>query len=112
MVRALFQRRRETQQAYRAAMPAAGTTSVTTGLPSVSVPVLSTASTLDALRQFQRFGVLHQDARPAAPRPVPTMIAVGVASPSAQGQAITSTATALTSACGELAARTATSRQR
>ncbi len=33
-----------------------------------------------------------------APRPVPTMIAVGVARPSAHGQAMTSTATALTSA--------------
>jgi hypothetical protein len=31
-----------------------------------------------------------------APTPVPTMIAVGVARPSAQGQAITSTATAFT----------------
>ena len=33
-----------------------------------------------------------------APRPVPTMIAIGVASPSAQGHAMMSTATALTSA--------------
>ncbi len=31
-----------------------------------------------------------------APRPVPTMIAMGVARPSAQGQAIISTATAFT----------------
>ena len=35
----------------------------------------------------------------AAPRPVPTMIDIGVASPSAHGQAMISTATALTSAC-------------
>ena len=34
-----------------------------------------------------------------APRPVPTMIAVGVARPRAQGQAITSTAMAGISAC-------------
>ena len=34
-----------------------------------------------------------------APRPVPTMIAIGVASPSAHGQAMISTATALTRAC-------------
>ena len=39
-------------------------------------------------------------ARPAsAPRPVPTMIDIGVARPSAHGQAMISTATALTSAC-------------
>ena len=35
-----------------------------------------------------------------APRPVPTMMAVGVAKPSAQGQAIISTATKFTSANG------------
>ena len=34
-----------------------------------------------------------------APLPVPTMIDIGVASPSAHGQAMISTATALTSAC-------------
>ena len=33
-----------------------------------------------------------------APRPVPTMIAMGVARPRAQGQAMMSTATAATSA--------------
>ena len=39
-------------------------------------------------------------ARPrSAPRPVPTMIDIGVARPSAHGQAMISTATALTSAC-------------
>ncbi len=35
----------------------------------------------------------------SAPRPVPTMIDIGVARPSAHGQAMISTATALTSAC-------------
>jgi hypothetical protein len=34
----------------------------------------------------------------AAPRPVPTMIDMGVARPSAQGQAMMSTATAFTTA--------------
>ena len=37
--------------------------------------------------------------RPSAPRPVPTMIDIGVARPSAHGHAMISTATALTSAC-------------
>ncbi len=52
---------------------------------------------IDLLQQFERLGVLDQDAG-AAPRPVPTMIDIGVARPSAQGQAMISTATALTSA--------------
>ena len=42
---------------------------------------------VDALEQFERLGVLTRT--PArGPRPVPTMIAIGVASPSAQGQAM------------------------
>ena len=46
---------------------------------------------------FKRFGVLiNTPAR--APRPVPTMMDIGVASPSAQGQAMIRTATAFTSA--------------
>ena len=52
---------------------------------------------VDLLQQFQRLGV--RNSTPAvAPRPVPTMIDIGVARPSAQGQAMISTATALTSA--------------
>ena len=68
------------------------------GRPSVSVPVLSTTSvsTARAARAPRR----SCTSTPAvAPRPVPTMIAIGVASPSAHGQAMISTATALTSAC-------------
>ncbi|VVB99371.1 Uncharacterised protein [uncultured archaeon] len=67
--------------------------SVTRGLPSVIVPVLSkmTAFILcicsSASASFIRMPF-------CAPMPVPTMIAVGVASPNAQGQAITSTETA------------------
>ena len=53
---------------------------------------------VDLLQHFERLGVLDEDAV-VAPRPVPTMIAIGVASPSAQGHAMISTATALTSAC-------------
>ena len=69
------------------------------GLPSVSVPVLSTTSVSTCAQRLQRLGVLGS-ARPAvAPRPVPTMIDIGVARPSAHGQAMISTATALTSAC-------------
>jgi hypothetical protein len=51
----------------------------------------------DFFRTLERLGIFDQDAG-TAPCPVPTMIAVGVASPSAHGQAMTSTATALTSA--------------
>ena len=36
-----------------------------------------------------------------APRPTPTMIDIGVASPSAHGQAMISTATAFTIACAK-----------
>ena len=76
-----------------------GTTSnaVSRGWPTVSVPVLSkaTVSTLcassSACTSLIRMPCL-------AATPVPAMMAVGVASPSAQGQAITITATAWISA--------------
>ena len=64
--------------------------SVTTGCPYVIVPVLSNATIL----------ILWADSSESppfisipfsAPLPVPTIIAVGVASPSAHGQAITRT---------------------
>ena len=78
--------------------PPSGITSVTVGRPSVSVPVLSTISV--CRRPACSSAAALRIRMPAcAPRPVPTMIAVGVASPSAQGHAITSTATACTSAC-------------
>ena len=67
--------------------------SVSTGRPSVSVPVLSQATTLIApARSRVSASRTRMPARAAAP--VPTMIAVGVASPSAHGHAITSTAIA------------------
>ena len=67
------------------------------GLPSVSVPVLSTTTVCHLLQDLERLGV--SNSTPAsAPRPVPTMIDIGVARPSAHGQAMISTATALTSA--------------
>ena len=51
---------------------------------------------IDLFQHFQCFRVLHQHAR-QRPRPLPTIIDIGVASPNAHGQAIMS-ATALTSA--------------
>ena len=67
------------------------------GLPSVSVPVLSTTrvSTFSSRSSASAFLI----STPAsAPRPTPTMIDIGVARPSAHGQAMMSTATAATSA--------------
>ena len=67
------------------------TVSVTTGFPWVSVPVLSNTTAF----------ILHAASSGSppliripcsAPRPVPTIIAVGVASPNAHGHAITITA--------------------
>ena len=70
--------------------PAAGTTATTFGLPSVSVPVLSitSVSMLSSAPAPARRG---SGCRHCAPRPMPTMIDIGVASPSAQGQAMIST---------------------
>ena len=77
--------------------PSAISRSVRTGRPSVSVPVLSTATTLASLSSC-RASPLRNSTPISAPRPVPTMMEVGVAKPMAQGQAMISTATALTSA--------------
>ena len=67
------------------------------GLPSVSVPVLSMSNVSTASNPCSASALLTST--PAcAPRPVPTMIDIGVASPSAQGQAMISTAMALSSA--------------
>ena len=69
----------------------------TVGVPLGSVPVLSrtTTSTLCAV---SRASALRIRMPFSAPLPVPTMIAVGVASPIAQGHAIISTATAVSMA--------------
>ena len=76
-----------------AANPAAGTTAVTRGRPSVRVPVLSTTSvsTFSSRSSASAFLISTPD---RAPRPTPTMIDIGVASPSAHGQAMISTETA------------------
>ena len=74
-------------------VPSARRMSVTRGLPSVSVPVLSNATRVTACAcSSAAASRIRMPWRAAAP--VPTMIAVGVASPSAHGQAITITATA------------------
>ena len=71
--------------------------SVTLGLPSVIVPVLSrtTVSILCATSRLTTFLIIMPF---SAPFPVPAIIAAGVASPSAQGQEMTRTATAILSA--------------
>ena len=66
------------------------------GRPSVSVPVLSTIK-VSILRRFSIAAASRNSTPLVAPRPVATMIDIGVASPSAQGQAMISTATALMS---------------
>ena len=66
--------------------------SVTTGLPSVSVPVLSSTTGLSLCAVSSASPPVMRMPF-SAPLPVPTMMAVGVARPSAQGQAMTSTAT-------------------
>ena len=79
------------------ATPGCGSTSVTCGAPLVMVPVLSKTTVRTACADssasadFTRMPL-------AAPRPVPTMIAVGVAKPSAHGHEITRTEIAYESA--------------
>ena len=75
--------------------PPAATIATTFGLPSVSVPVLSTTSvSIFSIRSSASAFLISTPA--CAPRPTPTMIDIGVASPSAQGQAMISTLTAAT----------------
>ncbi len=77
--------------------PASGSTATSSGLPTVSVPVLSriSVSTLAKVSSASAFLI----STPAcAPRPVAVMIDIGVASPSAQGQAMISTEIAAISA--------------
>ena len=76
------------------AEPGAATARSKAGLPSVSVPVLSTIS-VSTLRRFSIAAASRNSTPCVAPRPVATMIDIGVARPSAQGQAMISTATAL-----------------
>ena len=74
-------------------VPSIVTMSVTDMAPSVSVPVLS--NTTVVMRRVRSSTSTDLMRIPSwAPRPVPTMIAIGVANPSAHGQAMISTATA------------------
>jgi hypothetical protein len=63
-------------------------------LPIVSVPVLSTIS-VSMLRSSSIASASRNSTPLVAPRPIATMIDIGVASPRAHGQAMMSTATAL-----------------
>ena len=68
-----------------------------TGLPRVSVPVLSTISV--SMRRSVSSASASRNSTPlVAARPLATMIDIGVASPSAQGQAMISTETAFSTA--------------
>ncbi len=75
-------------RARRTRAPA--TTSVTVGRPSVSVPVLS-KTTVSTRCAISSASPPRMRMPTSAPRPVPTMTAVGVASPIAHGQAMTTT---------------------
>ena len=70
---------------------AIGYRSVTFGSPLVIVPVLSSA-TISVFPAFSRETAVLNMIPCFAPIPLPTMIATGVASPSAHGQLMTSTA--------------------
>ncbi len=80
-----------------AANPPAGRISISLGLPSVSVPVLSITS-VSTFSSRSSVSAFFTSTPACAPRPTPTMIDMGVAKPRAQGQAIIRTATALTTA--------------
>ena len=81
-----------------------GSSATTCGLPTVSVPVLSKATTATRCANSSASASLMSTPCRAA-TPVPTMMAAGVARPSAQGHAITSTDTALRIAvCGDVPA--------
>ncbi len=70
---------------------------VTAGRPSVRVPVLSNTR-VSIFSKRSRASAFLISTPAWAPRPTPTMIDMGVARPSAQGQAMISTETAATRA--------------
>ena len=74
-------------------MPSASVSSTSDIRPLVTVPVLS-STTVSTRRVASRTSGPLMRSPSCAPRPVPTIRAVGVARPSAQGQAMISTATA------------------
>ena len=76
-----------------AAKPLAAMTLSKAGCPAVRVPVLSTIN-VSTFRKFSMAAASRNKTPCVAPRPVATMIDIGVARPSAHGQAMMSTATA------------------
>ena len=78
-------------------VPDAGSTSTSRIFPVVTVPVLSSTMVSTCRVDSSTCGPLIRIPS-CAPRPVPTSNAVGVASPSAQGQAMINTATAAANA--------------
>ena len=74
-------------------MPLKTVMPVTSGLPSVIVPVLS-STTVSTRCAVSRASPDFTSMPFSAPLPVPAIIATGVASPSAQGHDITRTAIA------------------
>ena len=74
--------------------PAAAITRSNCGLPAVKVPVLSTIN-VSTLQKFSIAAASRNNMPWVAALPLATIIDMGVASPSAHGQAIISTATAL-----------------
>ncbi len=72
--------------------------SVTNGFPSVIVPVLSRITAF-TLWPSSKLSASFIKILFSAPLPIPTIMAVGVAKPKAQGQAITNTATEVNKAC-------------
>lgn len=67
------------------------------GLPSVRVPVLSTTR-VSTFSNTSNVAASRMSTPACAPRPVPAMMDMGVAKPRAQGQAMISTLTALSTA--------------
>jgi len=81
----------------RSSTPSAGSTSTRVMVPLVMVPVLSSTTVSMSWVLSSASGPLIRMPS-CAPRPVPTMSAVGVASPRAHGQAMISTETAAVNA--------------
>ena len=109
----LLHRRRGGAAAPRGWCPAAGCTPVTAITPVVTVPVLS-STTVSTAREDSSAWYPLMKMPSCAPRPQATTSAAGVASPSAHGQAMISTASAALNArsAGLPASQPAGQRQR
>ena len=97
VLRARLGRRGRARSAPSSVSPFAGMTAASVICPSVTVPVLS-RSTMSAARATSKTAPPLNSTPISAARPVPAMIAAGVARPSAHGHAISNTATAWRSA--------------